>query len=204
MQVYADNAATTRTSRAPIESMIPYFGEFYGNPSSLHDPGQRARDAVEAARAELASALGCATQELYFTSGGTESDNWAITSAAEAGAKKGKKHLIATAIEHHAVLHPLAKLKKQGFEVTLLPVEPNGILDPKTLERALRPDTALVSVMYANNEIGTLQPIREIGAICRAHNVLFHTDAVQAVGHLPVRYQPYTKRKAKLIRKFLK
>lgn len=185
--IYADNAATTRMSRAAIDAMLPYMDTVYGNPSSLHSAGQRAAEALSRARNEIAGVLGCAVSEIYFTSGGSESDTQAILSAAALGERKGKKHIISTAIEHHAVLHTLDKLKTQGFEVTLLGAKGSGIVSPEDLRAAIRPDTALVTVMYANNEIGTLQPIREIGAICREKGILFHTDAVQAAGHLPIR-----------------
>ena len=186
MTIYADNAATTRTSEAAIKAMLPFMTEVYGNPSSLHSAGQRAKEALESARARVAAVLGCETREVYFTSGGSESDNQAIVSAARIGERKGKKHIVSTAIEHHAVLHTLDALKKEGFEVTLVGVGENGIVTPEAVAAAIREDTCLVSVMYANNEIGTIQPIAEIGAICRARGVLFHTDAVQAVGQLRI------------------
>ena len=186
MRIYADNAATTRMSRTAIDTMLPYLSDIYGNPSSLHSIGQEAAQALFAARQTVAEQLGCEPRELTFTSGGSEADNMALVSAAMLGAKKGKKHIISTAFEHHAVLHTLARLEKQGFEVTLLDVHENGLISAEEVEQAIRPDTCLVSVMYANNEIGTIQPIAEIGAVCRAHGVLFHTDAVQAVGHLPI------------------
>ena len=186
-RIYADNAATTALSRTALEAMLPYFDVIYGNPSSPHRVGQEAAAALWGAREELARLLGCSARELYFTSGGTEADNQAIYSAAISGAREGKRHLISTAIEHHAVLRPLERLREQGFEVTLLPIPENGILEPEALEDALRPDTTLVSVMYANNEIGTIQPIAALSRICRAHGILFHTDAVQAAGHLPLR-----------------
>ncbi|HIW73809.1 MAG TPA: cysteine desulfurase NifS [Firmicutes bacterium] len=184
--VYADNAATTRLLPAVLEAMTPYLTEEYGNPSSLYGFGQTARQAVDDARSTVAECLRCRPEEVFFTSGGSEADNWALKMAAEAAARKGKKHLISTAFEHHAVLHTLEHLKKQGFEVTLLPVYENGIVRPEDVKAALRPDTALVSVMLANNEIGTVQPVAEIGALCREAGVLLHTDAVQAVGHIPV------------------
>ncbi len=184
--VYADNAATTRLLPAVLEAMTPYLTEEYGNPSSLYGFGQTARQAVDAARETVAECLHCRPEEVFFTSGGSEADNWALKMAAEAMAKRGKKHLISTAFEHHAILHTLEHLKKQGFEVTLLPVYEDGIVRVEDVKAALRPDTALVSVMFANNEIGTVQPIAEIGALCREAGVLFHTDAVQAVGHIPV------------------
>ena len=186
MKIYADNAATTKMSQTALSAMLPCFTENYGNPSSLHEVGQAAAETLTAARAQVAAALGAAPGEITFTSGGSEADNQALRSAAVLGAAKGKKHLISTAIEHHAVLHTLKALEKEGFEVTLLPVDEKGRITPEEVAAALRPDTALVSVMYANNEIGTVEPIREIGALCRQAGVLFHTDAVQAVGHLPV------------------
>ncbi|MBP3918177.1 MAG: cysteine desulfurase NifS [Clostridia bacterium] len=186
MYVYADNAATTKMSPTAIKTMTDAMDAVWGNPSSLHTTGQTAKEALEGARAEIAALLGAEAREIYFTSGGSEADNQAILSAAFTGAKKGKKHIISTAFEHHAVLHTLDKLKKQGFEIELLDVHENGIVTPEQVEKAIRSDTALVTVMYANNEIGTVQPIREIGAVCRAKGVLFHTDAVQAVGHIPV------------------
>ena len=186
MQVYADNAATTKMSQTAINAMLPYMEEFYGNPSSLYEFGQRAKEALEDARSRIARCLGCEAREIIFTSGGSEADNQAILSCAYAGEKKGKKHIISTAFEHHAVLHTLQKLKKQGFEITLLDVHKNGIVTPEQVKDAIREDTALVSVMYANNEIGTIQPIAEIGAICRERGVPFHTDAVQAVGHVHI------------------
>ena len=184
--VYADNAATTAMSKRAVEAMLPYFQTIYGNPSSLHSTGQAAAEALAEARETIARCLNAEPGEIYFTSGGSEADNQAIRSAALLGARKGKKHLISTKIEHHAVLHTLAKLEKEGFEVTLLDVGERGVVDPADVAAALRPDTALVTVMYANNEIGTIQPIRAIGALCRERKVPFHTDAVQAVGHLPV------------------
>ena len=184
--IYADNAATTKMSRTAIETMQSCMEEFWGNPSSLYGTGQRAREVLEQARADVAAVIGAQPREIIFTSGGSEADNQAIVSAAVLGAKKGKKHIISTAFEHHAVLHTLKKLEKEGFEVTLLPVHENGIVRPAELEAAIRPDTCLVTVMFANNEIGTIQPIRELGAICGAKGVLFHTDAVQAMGHLPI------------------
>ena len=186
MKIYADNAATTKMSKAAIEAMLPYMNEIYGNPSSLHSVGQSANEALEYARERIAKRLGCEPREIIFTSGGSEADNQAIVSAARLGERKGKKHIISTAFEHHAVLHTLNKLKKEGFEVTLLDVHENGIVLPEEVEKTIRPDTCLVTVMYANNEIGTIQPIKEIGAICREKGVLFHTDAVQAAGHLHI------------------
>ena len=186
MYVYADNAATTSTSQTAIEAMLPYFGETYGNASSLHSPGQRAAEALVAAREKIAALLNADPKEIYFTSGGSEADNQAIVSAAQFGARKGKRHIISTAFEHHAVLHTLDKLTKQGFEIELLDVHENGVVTAEQVAAVLREDTALVSVMFANNEIGTLQPVAEIGAVCRERGVPFHCDAVQAVGHVPV------------------
>lgn len=186
MFVYADNAATTKMSAAAIAAMTPMLDQVYGNPSSLHSSGQRAREELEKARAVIAAGLNAQPNEIYFTSGGSESDNQAIATAARMGTRKGKKHIISTAIEHHAVLHALKKLEGQGFEVTLLPVDESGIVSAQAVAGAIRPDTCLVTVMMANNEIGTIQPISEIGAICREKGVLFHTDAVQAAGHLPI------------------
>ena len=184
--IYADNAATTKMSRVAIDAMLPYMDQFYGNPSSLHSVGQEAAESLFKARETVANCLGCLPQEIIFTSGGSEADNQAIISAAELGAKKGKKHIISTAFEHHAVLHTLKKLEKQGFEIELLPVGNLGNITPLQVENAIREDTCLVTVMYANNEIGSVMPISEIGEVCKKHNVLFHTDAVQAVGHLHI------------------
>ena len=189
MKVYADNAATTKMSRAAREAMLPYLGEVYGNPSSLHSMGQQAKEVLENARERMAKLLGCDARELIFTSGGSEADNQAIVSAARLGARKGKKHIISTAIEHHAVLHTLDKLKKEGYEITLLDVDEKGFVTAEQVKNAIRPETCLVSVMYANNEIGTILPIAEIGAVCKNAGVLFHTDAVQAVGHLQIDVQ---------------
>ena len=186
MKIYADNAATTKMSRSAIEAMLPYMSEVYGNPSSLHSEGQAAAEALAKARETVASRLGCTAREIIFTSGGSEADNQAIVTAAKIGEKKGKKHIISTAFEHHAVLHALEALEKQGFEVTYLPINDNGIVKVDDVKNAIRPETCLVTVMYANNEIGTVQPIAEIGAVCREAGVLFHTDAVQAVGHLEI------------------
>ena len=186
MYVYADNAATTAVSPAAVTAMTPCFSEIYGNASSLHSPGQRAAEVLTAAREKVAALLNAAPGEIYFTSGGSEADNQAIRSAAFLGARKGKKHLISTAFEHHAVLHTLDRLAKEGYEIQLLPVGEAGIVTPEQVAEAIREDTALVTVMMANNEIGTLQPIREIARVCRERNVLCHTDAVQAVGHIPV------------------
>jgi len=187
MTIYADNAATTKMSRAAIDAMLPCLEEQYGNPSSLYSLGQKAKEILEEAREDVASVIGAEPREILFTSGGSEADNQAIRSAAALGKKAGKLHIISTAFEHHAVLHTLKQLEKEGFEVTLLDVHEDGLVRPEELERAIREDTCLVTVMTANNEIGTIQPVREIGAICREHGVLFHTDAVQAVGHLPIR-----------------
>ena len=184
--IYADNAATTKMSEAAVNTMISLIGDTYGNPSSLYAFGQKAKEALEKAREEVAQAIGANPREILFTSGGSEADNQALISAAKLGEKNGKKHIISTAFEHHAILHTLKKLESEGFEVTLLPVHENGIVRPEEVEAAIKDETALVTVMYANNEIGTIQPIREIGAICRKHGVLFHTDAVQAVGHIKV------------------
>ena len=184
--IYADNAATTKMSEAAVNTMISLIGDTYGNPSSLYAFGQKAKEALEKAREEVAEAIGANPREILFTSGGSEADNQALISAAKLGEKNGKKHIISTAFEHHAILHTLKKLESEGFEVTLLPVHENGIVRPEEVEAAIKDETALVTVMYANNEIGTIQPIREIGAICRKHGVLFHTDAVQAVGHIKV------------------
>ena len=186
MQIYLDNAATTKMSETAIKAMLPYMDEIYGNPSSLHSVGQKAAETLSAARKEIADCIGCAEKEIIFTSGGSEADNQAILSAAYFGEKKGKKHIISTAFEHHAVLHTLKKLEKNGFEITLLDVHENGIITAEQVKNAIRPDTCLVTVMYANNEIGTIQPIKEIGTVCREKNVIFHTDAVQAVGHIPI------------------
>lgn len=186
MNIYADNAATTKMSKAAIDAMLPYFDQVYGNPSSLHSAGQSAAEALLRARDTIAEVLGCDTREIIFTSGGSEADNQAILSAAAIGAKKNKKHIISSTIEHHAVLHTLEKLKKQGFEITLLDAHENGIVRPEELAAAIRPDTCLVTVMYANNEIGSIQPVKELGRICHENSVIFHTDAVQAVGHLRI------------------
>lgn len=186
MFVYADNAATTAVSKTALEAMLPALREQYGNPSSLHQKGREANYALMAAREAVAKCLNAEAREIYFTGCGTEADNWAITEGARMGAEKGKKHIISDTIEHHAVLHTLKKLEKQGFEVTYLPVHEDGVVRVEELREALREDTCLVTVMYSNNEIGTVQPIREIGALCRERGVLFHTDAVQAAGHIPV------------------
>ena len=184
--IYADNAATTKMSKTAVDAMMSVITENYGNPSSLYSIGQRAKEILEEARATVADVIGAQPQEILFTSGGSEADNQAILSAAALGRKNGKMHIVSTAFEHHAVLHTLEKLKKEGFEITLMDVHEDGLVRPEELEKALREDTCLVTVMFANNEIGTVQPIREIGEICRKHGVLFHTDAVQAVGHLPI------------------
>ena len=186
MFIYADNAATTKTSRTAINSMLPYFDEIYGNPSSLHSAGQKAAEALYSFREEAATLLNCTPREIYFTSGGSEADNQAIISAARIGEKNGKKHIISTAFEHHAVLHTLEKLKKEGFDVELLDVHEYGNISPEQVKNAIRDDTCLVTVMFANNEIGSILPIKEIGAVCREKGVLFHTDAVQAAGHLHI------------------
>ena len=184
--IYADNAATTKMSQAAIRGMLPYLDGIYGNPSSLHSAGQAAREALESARAVMARGLGCEPREITFTSGGSEADNQAIRTAAWLGARKGKKHIVSTAFEHHAVLHTLEALEQEGFEVTLLDVRGDGRITAEEVAAAIRPDTCLVTVMYANNEVGTVEPIAQIGAVCREKGVLFHTDAVQAAGHLPI------------------
>ena len=184
--VYADNAATTKMSRTAMDAMLPCMDKIYGNPSSLHSVGQKAAEVLTAARETMARCLGCQPKEIIFTSGGSEADNQAIMSAAAKGERRGKKHIVSTAFEHHAVLHTLKALEARGFEITLLAVHENGLVTPEEVEAAIRPDTCLVSVMYANNEIGTIQPIREIGAVCRRLGVPFHTDAVQAAGHLHI------------------
>ena len=186
MFIYLDNAATTRVSDAALNAMLPYLRQQYGNPSSLYAFGQEAKEALERARETVAGVLNCEPREIIFTSGGSEADNQAIRSAADIGARAGKRHIISTAFEHHAVLHTLSKLEKEGFEVTLLDVHSDGLVRVEELAAAIRPDTCLVTVMYANNEIGTIQPIAEIGRVCRERGVLFHTDAVQAAGHLPI------------------
>ena len=186
MQVYADNAATTKISAVALQAMMPAFETYYGNPSSLHSVGQEAKELLENARERIARCIGCEAREIYFTSGGSEADNQAILSAARLGAKKGKKHIISTAFEHHAVLHVLEKLEKEGFEVTYLDVKTNHNITAADVKAAIREDTCLVTVMYANNEIGSVLPIREIGAVCKEAGVIFHTDAVQAVGHLAI------------------
>ena len=187
--VYADNAATTQMSRAAIDAMLPYMETIYGNPSSLHSVGQQAAEALQNARERIAACLNASPREIYFTSGGSEADNQAIFSAARLGARKGKKHIISTAFEHHAVLHTLKKLEKEGFEIELLPVGAIGTITAQQVKSALRADTCLVTVMYANNEIGSILPIAEIGEVCREAGVLFHTDAVQAAGHVSIDVQ---------------
>ena len=189
MFVYADNAATTCVSKTALDAMMPYLTEQYGNPSSLYAFAQNAKEALENARKTVADIIGAQPKEIYFTSGGSEADNQAIVSMAKVGAIKGKKHLISTKFEHHAVLHTLKKLEKEGFEVTLLDVHEDGVVRLEDLEAAVREDTALVTIMFANNEIGTVQPIKEIGEFCRARKIPFHTDAVQAAGHMPINVQ---------------
>ena len=186
MFVYADNAATTKMSQVAINAMLPYMDKIFGNPSSLHSVGQEAKEALDAARETVAACLGCEPREIYFTSGGSEADNQAIISAARYGARKGKKHIISTAFEHHAVLHTLNKLEKEGFEVTLLDVSNGHNITAQQVKDAIREDTCLVTVMYANNEIGSVLPIAQIGAVCKEAGVPFHTDAVQAAGHLHI------------------
>ena len=185
MRVYMDNGATTRVTEPVMAAMQPYFCEIYGNPSSVHGFGREARKAVEAARVQVAKAIGAQPREIYFTGCGTEADNWALRGAAYANIKKGK-HIITTNFEHHAILHTCKQLEKEGFEVTYMPVDHDGLITPEQLEAAIRPDTVLVSVMYANNEVGTIEPIPELAAVAKAHGVLFHTDAVQAIGHVPI------------------
>ncbi|MCI6640121.1 MAG: cysteine desulfurase NifS [Pygmaiobacter massiliensis] len=184
--IYLDNAATTPTDPAVLQKMLPYFCQQYGNASSIYALGQRSRQAIEEARQQVAQVLGCEAREIFFTAGGSESDNWIIKGIAHQQALRQKKHLITTAIEHHAVLHTMAALEKEGFEVTILPVDKNGLVRPEQVAQAIRPDTALVTIIYANNEIGTIQPIEQIGKVCREAGVLFHTDAVQAVTNLPI------------------
>ena len=189
MTVYADNAATTKMSRTALDAMLPAMEENYGNPSSLHSVGQRAAELLMKSRETVARCLNCQPREIIFTSGGSEADNQALLSAAAIGRRKGKMHIISTAFEHHAILHTLKKLEKEGFEVELLPVHENGMVSAQQVADAIREDTCLVTVMYANNEIGSILPIEEIGAVCREKGVLFHTDAVQAAGHLPIDVQ---------------
>ena len=186
MQIYADNAATTKMSRTAIDAMLPYMETYFGNPSSLHTIGQQAAEALQKARETVAECLGCQPREITFTSGGSEADNQALVSAARIGERKGKKHIISTAFEHHAILHTLKKLEKEGFEVQLLDVGPTGTITAQQVADAIREDTCLVTIMYANNEIGSIMPIPEIGAVCKEKGVLFHTDAVQAAGHLHI------------------
>ena len=186
MEIYADNGATTKMCRPAIDTMVRYMEEEYGNPSTLYQIGQKAKEGVEQAREDIAGVINASPREITFTSGGSEADNQAIRSAAAIGKKAGKTHIISTAFEHHAVLHTLKALEKEGFDVTLLDVHAEGIVKPEEVEAAIRDDTCLVTIMTANNEIGTIQPIREIGAVCRKHGVIFHTDAVQAIGHIPV------------------
>ena len=187
-RIYMDNAATTAVSPEVLQTMLPYFSEIYGNPSSIHSTGRDARRAVDAARKQVAQAIGAQPTEIYFTAGGSESDNWAIKGTAFAKRDKGN-HIITTAIEHHAVLHTCQWLEKQGFQVTYLPVDEHGLVSVEDFKAAMRPDTILASIMFANNEIGTIEPVAELGRIARAHKVLFHTDAVQAVGHVPIDVQ---------------
>ena len=189
MRIYADNAATTKMSKIAVNAMMLYIEEFFGNPSSLYSEGQKAKEAIESSRGIVARCINASAREIYFTSGGSESDNQAIITAAELGKKAGKRHIVSDAIEHHAVLNTLKKLEREGFEVTIVPVNEKGLVDPADIASAIREDTCLVTVMYANNEIGTIQPIKEIGAICKSKQLLFHTDAVQAVGHIPVDVQ---------------
>ena len=186
MTIYADNAATTKMSRTAIDAMLPYMETYYGNPSSLHSVGQKAAEALQSARERIAACLGCQLREITFTSGGSEADNQALLSAAKLGARKGKKHIISTAFEHHAILHSLKRLEKEGFEVELLPVGETGTITAQQVRDAIRDDTCLVTIMYANNEIGSILPIAEIGAVCKEKGVLFHTDAVQAAGHVHI------------------
>ena len=186
MTIYADNAATTKMSRTAIDAMLPYMETYYGNPSSLHSGGQKAAEALQSARERIAACLGCQPREITFTSGGSEADNQALLSAAKLGARKGKKHIISTAFEHHAILHSLKRLEKEGFEVELLPVGETGTITAQQVRDAIRDDTCLVTIMYANNEIGSILPIAEIGAVCKEKGVLFHTDAVQAAGHVHI------------------
>lgn len=188
--IYLDNAATTKTAPEVVEAMLPYFTEYYGNPSSIYSVGAEAKKAVNQARETIAQTLGAAANEIYFTAGGSEADNWAIKATAEAYSSKGK-HIITSAIEHHAVLHTCQYLEKNGFEVTYVGVDENGVLNPDELKAAIRPDTILISIMFANNEIGTIQPIKEIGEIAKEHGILFHTDAVQAYGQLPINVDEY-------------
>lgn len=189
-RIYLDNAATTQTKVEVVEAMLPYFNEYYGNPSSIYDIATKSKTAVTHARDTIASALGCSSNDVYFTAGGSESDNWALTGVAEAYAQKGN-HIITTEIEHHAILHTCDYLKTRGFEITYLPVDEEGLVKLEDLKAAIRPTTILISVMFANNEIGTIQPIKEIGQIAKEHNIIFHTDAVQAFGHVPINVNDY-------------
>ena len=198
--IYADNASTTKMSKTALNAMLPYLDNIYGNPSSLHSVGQIAAEALAEARNTVAECLGTEAKNVIFTSGGSESDNQAIVSAAKLGLKNNKKHIISTAFEHHAVLHTLKKLESEGFEVTYLPINDNGIVRPEQVEAAIRPDTCLCTVMYANNEIGTVQPIKEIGRICREKKVLFHTDAVQAAGQKRCFFIPTQYRRRDILR----
>ncbi|MCR4629893.1 MAG: IscS subfamily cysteine desulfurase [Clostridium sp.] len=184
--MYLDHAATTRTRQEAVSAMLPYFTELYGNPSSVYEFAAEPKRAIAAARKILADSIGAAPSEIYFTSGGSESDNWALTAAAELGEKEGKKHIITTAIEHHAILNTCSYLEERGFDVTFLRPDEQGCVSPESVEAAIRPDTCLISVMAANNEIGTIEPVREIGMIARKHGILFHTDAVQAYGHMRI------------------
>ena len=184
--IYADNAATTKMSRTAIDAMLPYLEESFGNPSSLYALGQRAAEALQTARERVAACIGASPKEITFTSGGSEADNQAIRSAAAIGARQGRRHIISTAFEHHAVLHTLSRLEQEGFQVELLPVGPLGTVTADQVAQAIREDTCLVTIVYANNEIGSILPVGEIGAVCREKGVLFHTDAVQAAGHLPI------------------
>ena len=188
--IYLDNAATTKTSREVVEAMLPYFSEYYGNPSSIYDFAQKSKEAVTKAREIIADSLGVKSNEIYFTAGGSEADNWALVAAAEAYEAKGK-HIITSKIEHHAILHTCEYLEKRGYEVTYLDVDENGVVKLDELKKAIRPDTILISIMFANNEIGTIEPIKEIGAIAKEHGILFHTDAVQAYGHVPISADEY-------------
>jgi cysteine desulfurase len=189
-RIYLDNAATTQTKVEVVEAMLPYFNEYYGNPSSIYDIATKSKSAVTHARDTIASALGCSSNDVYFTAGGSESDNWALTGVAEAYAQKGN-HIITTEIEHHAILHTCDYLKTRGFEITYIPVDEEGVVKIEELKAAIRPTTILISVMFANNEIGTIQPIKEIGQIAKEHNIIFHTDAVQAFGHVPINVNEY-------------
>ncbi|MEG1870275.1 MAG: aminotransferase class V-fold PLP-dependent enzyme, partial [Oscillospiraceae bacterium] len=185
-RIYADNGATTRITKPVLEAMMPYLTENFGNPSSIYEMGRESGKAIIEAREKVAKAIGAQPVEIYFTGGGSESDNWAIKGIAHKLASKGKKHIITSVFEHHAVLHSVDSLEKEGFEITRLPITKDGFVRIEDVKAAIRPDTALVSIMYANNEIGTIQPIAEIGAICKANNVLFHTDAVQAIGNIEI------------------